>query len=321
LNKPVLKIMGELESQGIKDLLDEVYHTGVPFSATELPVQLLRNGNLETAYINFVYEALYDVNNNVNGIITIGFEVTEQVLTRKNIELSQAEQYSLNEELTASNEALLAINEELTDTQGDLKQINAALEKSESRFRNLIQQAPVAICIFRGRELLIEAANLKMQEMLSKDGSIVGKTFAKAVPELEGQPFFELLDNVFNTGNVYYGYEQLAVIDRDGILSDGYFNFIYHPLKDENNITDGIMVVAIDVTETVRSRKEIEWAYEQARLSKEAAQLGTFDMDLNEGTLEWDERCRLLFGINHKKKVTYEEDFVNACILMIRTGF
>lgn len=58
--------------------------------------------------------------------------------------------------------------------------------------------------------------------------------------------------------------------------------------------------------------KEMERAFEQARLSKEAAELGTFDMNLEKGTMEWDERCRTLFGIIHNDTVTYETDFIEG---------
>jgi len=296
LHKPILDAMPELRSQGVKDLLDSVYQTGETFSAFELPVKLLRNGEMVNTYINFIYEAQYDSDGEINGLITIGFEVTEEVLAKRKIEESRAEQYSLNEELTASNEELIATNEELTETQDHLQIIINELERSESRFRNLVLQAPVAICIFRGRELLIEAANLKMQEMLGKDSRIVGKTFAEAVPELEDQPFFELLDSVFKTGEIYYGNEALATINRDEFLSDGYFNFIYQPLKDENNLTEAIMVVAIEVTETVKSRKEIEWTGEQLRLAIDAADLATWYLDINSGTFIPSPRLKELFG-------------------------
>ncbi len=89
MHQPILQAMPELQSQGIKELLDSVYVTGTAFSATELPVQLLRNGKSETAYINFVYEALYDSEGQANGVIAIGSEVTAQVLTRKRIEESE----------------------------------------------------------------------------------------------------------------------------------------------------------------------------------------------------------------------------------------
>ncbi|MGB8190685.1 MAG: ATP-binding protein, partial [Chitinophagaceae bacterium] len=77
--------------------------------------------------------------------------------------------------------------------------------------------------------------------------------------------------------------------------------------------------VSVDVTEQVLSRRKVEQseaalatALEQVRLSKEAAELGTFDMDLKKGTMHWDDRCRTLFGISHHGPVTYEKDFVHG---------
>jgi PAS domain-containing protein len=70
--------------------------------------------------------------------------------------------------------------------------------------------------------------------------------------------------------------------------------------------------ISIDVTEEKIAQEELTRAYEQIRLSKEAAELGMFDMDLIIGDLIWDERCRQLFGISHKNAVTYENDFVRG---------
>jgi PAS domain S-box-containing protein len=58
--------------------------------------------------------------------------------------------------------------------------------------------------------------------------------------------------------------------------------------------------------------KELQTAYEQVALSKQAAQLGTFDMDLIKGTMEWDKRCRELFGVSHNDEVSYEQDFLTG---------
>ncbi|WPU92862.1 ATP-binding protein [Mucilaginibacter sabulilitoris] len=60
------------------------------------------------------------------------------------------------------------------------------------------------------------------------------------------------------------------------------------------------------------ANKKLEMALEQSRLSKTAAQLGTFDLDLVNGTMEWDERCRMLFGITHQDRVSYGHDFLTG---------
>ncbi|PZX56674.1 PAS domain-containing protein [Algoriphagus chordae] len=89
MHKPILEAMPELVGQGIKDLLDDVYTTGNRFAASELPVQLLRDGKLKTVYINFSYEALYDANGKIDGIISIGHDVTDQVIAHKKIEANE----------------------------------------------------------------------------------------------------------------------------------------------------------------------------------------------------------------------------------------
>ncbi len=90
LNKPILEAMPELENQGIKELIDHVYDTGITFSASELPVKINRNGKLEDVHINFSYEALYNHLGEVDGIMAIGIEVTDQVIARQKIQESES---------------------------------------------------------------------------------------------------------------------------------------------------------------------------------------------------------------------------------------
>ena len=87
--KPILEAMPELEGQGIRDLLDAVYNTGVPFVANERPVTLYRAGKLVTVYVNFEYDPLYDANGEVVGILAVATDVTEQVQSRKRVEESE----------------------------------------------------------------------------------------------------------------------------------------------------------------------------------------------------------------------------------------
>jgi len=97
-------------------------------------------------------------------------------------------------------------------------------------------------------------------------------------------------------------------------------------LTTTNDITEQVMkerkIVAarneleqanLSLEEKVAMRtQELTRAYEQVTLSKYAAQLGMFDLDLVKGTMEWDSRCRELFGISHKQEVTYDHDFLTG---------
>lgn len=101
LDKPILEVMPELKEQGIKELLDEVYTSGKTFTTGEFPVQLLRDGKLKDTYINFSYEPLFGSAGQVDGIMTVGIEVTDQVMIRKRIEESERRYSSLTQASTA----------------------------------------------------------------------------------------------------------------------------------------------------------------------------------------------------------------------------
>jgi len=90
LNKPVLDVMTELDTQKAKLLLDNVYYSGKSFSAAEFPVKLSRNGKLEKVFVNFEYDPLINSDGEVYGIMVVGTEVTDQVLSRQKVEESEA---------------------------------------------------------------------------------------------------------------------------------------------------------------------------------------------------------------------------------------
>jgi two-component system cell cycle sensor histidine kinase/response regulator CckA len=97
--------------------------------------------------------------------------------------------------------------------------------------------------------------------------SIIGKPVREALPELEGQIFFDLLDEVFRTGQPYVGSEQLAKLDfhGDGGVEDRYFNFVYQAIRNAGGEIQGILVHAVDVTDQVVSRRRIEESERQLR--------------------------------------------------------
>ncbi len=186
-----------------------------------------------------------------------------------------------------------------------------SLEDSEKRFRHMVEQSPVPMLVTRGPDMVFEEINAPMLELIGRDEHIRGKSAYEAMPELKGQPIMDQLLRTFTTGEQWTGFEIPITIRHNDKQVEGYYNISYKPLIENDKIT-GVLQSAVNVTEQVNARNQLSQAYEQARLSKEAAQLGTFDMDLEKGTLHWDERCRTLFGISHNNEVSYEHDFVGG---------
>ena len=149
---------------------------------------------------------------------------------------------------------VLAIANEVTEQVLSRKKV----EESEQRFRNLIAEADVATAVYLGQEMRIQYANEAMIRLWGKDESVIGKTVREALPELEGQPFHELLNNVFTTGETYWGKEDKGELVVDGKLQTFYFNFSYKALRNFNGEIYGILNMAVDVTEQVETKQKIK---------------------------------------------------------------
>lgn len=132
------------------------------------------------------------------------------------------------------------------------------VEESEKRFIALIEEAPFATAVYKGRNLIIDIANDAMIRLWGKDCSVIGQQLALALPELEGQPFLHLLDRVFTSGESHHEKEARADLVVDGVLSTFYFNYTYKPLRDERGQIYAILNMAVDVTAQVLARRRLE---------------------------------------------------------------
>jgi PAS domain S-box-containing protein len=127
-----------------------------------------------------------------------------------------------------------------------------------TRLYELFMQAPAVIAYLRGPEHVFEFTNPRYQQLFGHR-ELVGKPIREALPELDGQGFFELLDQVFTSGEPYIGDDVRARLDTGGgKLEDRYFDFVYQPLRRADGAVEGVLVHAVDVTERVRTRQEKE---------------------------------------------------------------
>jgi PAS domain S-box-containing protein len=88
----LLEAFPELERQGFITILDEVRRTGNSFYAYEYPITLNRYGKEEVLYFDFVYKPYYENGDQkeATGIISVGLDVTAQVLAAKKVQESDA---------------------------------------------------------------------------------------------------------------------------------------------------------------------------------------------------------------------------------------
>jgi PAS domain S-box-containing protein len=211
------------------------------------------------------------------------------------------------EEAAAINEELLTANEELLQTQLDLKDSFDALSLSEAKAKYMIADAPVAIGVLSGQDLIIESANDKLLELWGKTIEVIDQPLDVALPELEGQAFLGILAGVLHTNMPFYGNELKVNLVRNGSMEEVYFNFVYHPLKDFSGHAASIMIVATEVTDQVLARIQINSAEERLRLAINAASMGSWYIDPETKSLEYNAQLARIFGYEGNESMTYEQ--------------
>ncbi len=124
------------------------------------------------------------------------------------------------------------------------------LQMAEARWRALFDQAPGFMCVLDGPEHRFEYANARYLELVDQR-PIIGKTVREAVPEIEGQGFVALLDQVYRCGEVYNAWAAPVRLARgsDGARTLHYLDFIYQPIRNEAGEVTGIFVEGSDVTQ------------------------------------------------------------------------
>ncbi len=102
IGKTPEEVVPDAKEQGFIALLEQVYNTGIAFEAKEIPMTIVKEDVTHHSWWDFTYTPISDANGHVEGIISVGIEVTEQVLARKKIEESENEIRKIKEQLELS---------------------------------------------------------------------------------------------------------------------------------------------------------------------------------------------------------------------------
>jgi hypothetical protein len=137
------------------------------------------------------------------------------------------------------------------------------LEKTNQLLHNLLMQAPVSICLFKGKDLVIEMPNKIFIDIVGKGSSIIGKPLTEAVPELieENQSFLQILNDVYTSGKTFKELGARINIVKNGKITPAFYDLSFTPIFDEEGKVYAILSISIDVTE----RKEAEAALEESQ--------------------------------------------------------
>jgi PAS domain S-box-containing protein len=242
LGQPIMEALPVLQGQGFDLVLQRVLQ-GKTMVFRDVCVELSRAHlrQPDCGYYHVTYQPWRAADEAIIGVVAVAIEVTEQVLARQELE-------RLNQELE--------VRVQERSRQAHLAWAEA--ERQRGRLAQLIAEAPAAICVLSGPEFVYELVNPRYQ-MLFADRLLVGQPILAAVPEFAGQPVWDSLREVYETGCTHTAENKLVSVARpDGVLEERYFNYIEQARHSEHGEIDGVFVFGFEVTEQVRAREQVQ---------------------------------------------------------------
>ncbi|MDB5612990.1 MAG: hybrid sensor histidine kinase/response regulator, partial [Devosia sp.] len=119
-----------------------------------------------------------------------------------------------------------------------------------TRQRLNLQAMPGFVAVLRGLEHIFEFVN-EAYVRLGGARDYIGRNVREVFPELGGQSFYEMLDEVYATGNPVSF--KAAPIKLQGEDEERFLDFLYTPIRDEAGLINGIFAGGYDVSERVRA--------------------------------------------------------------------
>lgn len=136
---------------------------------------------------------------------------------------------------------------------------NQILETELRHFLKLFEQAPGFLAILTGPNHVFSLVNAAYSQLVGHR-EVIRKPLREALPEVKGQVFVELLDQVYTSGEPYVGRAMRILLQRrpGAPLDKVYVDFVYQPIFEQDGAISGIFVQGHDVTEEVRAHEELK---------------------------------------------------------------
>ena len=216
---------GSNQADVLRDSLERALATGERDTLALIPyaieAQTPDGPVVDLRYWSATHTPLRDADGNVVAVLQHTSDVTEVERLRE--ELRRAR------EATGLTQGHL--ESAVLSRAASVQQDNLRLSARQAFLTDLFAQTPGFMAVLRGDDHVFELANPAYLALVGRD--VVGQPVREALWELRDQGFFELLDQVRDTGNPFVGRGlPVELRDASGAVRTRNVDFIYQPIVD-----------------------------------------------------------------------------------------
>jgi PAS domain S-box-containing protein len=160
---------------------------------------------------------------------------------------------------------LFIFTNETTDrVQSDarLRESEALLKRQATRQQHSLQQMPGFVAVLSGPDHVFDYVN-DAYRTIAGDRDFIGRGVREIFPDLAGQGYFELLDQVYQTGEPFSA--RAIPVKFAGDDDDRFIDLLYQPVRDDSGAVIGIFVGGYDISERVRAERALREREERYR--------------------------------------------------------
>jgi two-component system CheB/CheR fusion protein len=164
--------------------------------------------------------------------------------------------------LASANAENTLLHEKIA-AQQKLKEV---LDKAQKQLQNIFLNAPAATAVLEGPDHIYMLSNTAYQKLFNrKTEDFLGRSMREVFPELAGSGLFELVHQVYETGESFTTPEYAMLVDdrNDGVPRQQFYHFSLEPLKNTSGEIYAVIAMIYDITERVVLRKKIEESEKQ----------------------------------------------------------
>ena len=122
----------------------------------------------------------------------------------------------------------------------------------------LLESMPAAVAYVAGPDLVFEFASDAYRQALGKR-DMIGRPLREVRPEAVGQPMYEALGQVLQTGEPRRFRGKEVRVRRAGAQPEqAYIDSVFQPVRDEAGRVAGVLIFITDVSDHVRDRQQLE---------------------------------------------------------------
>lgn len=217
----------------------------------DVPRPDVEGGGFEERWWSITHAPVLDAQGEVALVLQHPIDVTELQKLRQLVPAEEAERLQAGH--TGIFERAARVSEQ-----------NLRLKAESEELRGLFEKAPGFMCILSGPEHVFEFANEAYYRVVDR-ADLIGRPIRKALADLEGQGIFDLLDQVFSTGQRHVARSLPVRLQPrpDAPTEVRFVDFIYEPVREADGQVSGIFVQGHDVTEMHRAQEALRVSEER----------------------------------------------------------